>query len=73
MHRYHSPGGYWDDEDDCCEPTCTPDRPCGEGEGPCIDHSDCNAKQVEIFFIGLAKVMNFVLTSIIAIEISVLK
>ena len=49
LYRYHPVGDYWDDEDDCCEPACTPDRPCGEGEGTCTDHSDCMATQVDLY------------------------
>ncbi|XP_023348690.1 latent-transforming growth factor beta-binding protein 1-like [Eurytemora carolleeae] len=34
-------GGLWDAEDDCCEPPCTPDHPCAEGEGHCEIDADC--------------------------------
>ncbi|XP_023343984.1 fibrillin-2 [Eurytemora carolleeae] len=34
-------GGLWDAEDDCCEPPCTPNHPCAEGEGYCEADADC--------------------------------
>ena len=34
-------GGHWDPGDDCCQPRCDPSRQCGQGEGPCSGHGDC--------------------------------
>ena len=34
-------GGNWDDQDDCCERLCTPDRPCLQGQGDCDTNNDC--------------------------------
>ena len=39
--RHWGEGGLWDAEDDCCEPPCTPDHPCAEGEGHCEVDADC--------------------------------
>ncbi|XP_023321785.1 latent-transforming growth factor beta-binding protein 2 [Eurytemora carolleeae] len=39
--RHWGEGGLWDAEDDCCEPPCTPDHPCAEGEGHCEFDADC--------------------------------
>ena len=42
---YSRNGGLWDVEDDCCQPRCSNQRPCGQGEGPCVPghHSMCKA------------------------------
>ena len=34
-------------EDDCCEPPCTPDHPCAEGEGHCEVDADCQVQGVQ--------------------------
>ena len=39
--RHWGEGGLWDAEDDCCEPPCTPEHPCAEGEGHCEIDADC--------------------------------
>lgn len=28
-------GGFWDEDDNCCQRRCTPDAPCDQGEGIC--------------------------------------
>ena len=39
--RYHEAGGYWDAEDNCCEPKCSVDNPCSIGEGHCTANNQC--------------------------------
>merc|ERR1719500_2650588 len=45
ISEYSKTGGLWDPSDDCCRPRCTLERPCGQGEGPCIQgqHQSCQA------------------------------
>ena len=35
-------GGRWDANDDCCEPKCTEETPCAEGEGNCFGNETCH-------------------------------
>ena len=28
-------GGFWDEDDNCCQRRCTPDAPCDQGQGIC--------------------------------------
>ena len=45
MSDFSKSGDLWDPEDDCCQPRCSTQRPCGQGEGPCVSgqHSMCQA------------------------------
>ena len=41
--KYHDlTTGMWDEEDDCCERQCTPEKPCKHGEGLCESDADCD-------------------------------
>ena len=38
-------GGYWDEEDDCCQERCSSDRQCEQGWGPCTDSTQCKGSE----------------------------
>ena len=47
IFSYHSPGGLWDEDDDCCEPPCTSYNTCGEGEGHCRGDHECDMVSIK--------------------------
>ena len=47
-YRYHADGGFWDENDDCCEHKCSIENPCVEGEGHCSGSDTC--QQVNLYF-----------------------